>query len=130
MIKQILCVIAMVVGLSGCQTSPLNTQIVGEVLYKQRIALPADSVIQIQLQDVSLQDVKAVVLAEYELSPVTGITPFEFVVPTEAFKTGHRYAISARITVADELWFINTQSYPVNITDPQPLTVVVDKVKR
>ena len=51
-------------------------------------------------------------------------------VPTEAFKTGHRYAISARITVADELWFINTQSYPVNITDPQPLTVVVDKVKR
>ena len=66
MIKQILCVIAMVVGLSGCQTSPLNTQIVGEVLYKQRIALPADSVIQIQLQDVSLQDVKAVVLAEYD----------------------------------------------------------------
>lgn len=130
MMKQILCVIAMVVGLSGCQTSPQNTQIVGEVLYKQRIALPADSVIQIQLQDVSLQDVKAVVLAEYELSPVTGITPFEFVVPTEAFKTGHRYAISARITVADELWFINTQSYPVDITDPQPLTVVVDKVKR
>ena len=130
MIKQILCVIAMVASLSGCQTSPQNTRIVGEVLYKQRIALPADSVIQIQLQDVSLQDVKAEILAEYEISPVTGVTPFEFVIPTEAFKTGHRYAISARITIADELWFINTQSYPVNIKDPQSLTVVVDKVKR
>ena len=130
MIKQILCVIAMVASLSGCQTSPQNTQIVGQVLYKQRIALPADSVIQIQLQDVSLQDVKAEILAEYEISPVTGVTPFEFVIPTEAFKTGHRYAISARITVADELLFINTQSYPVNIKDPQSLTVVVDKVKR
>jgi len=130
MMKQILCVIAMVVGLSGCQTSSQNTRIVGEVLYKQRIALPVDSVIQIQLQDVSLQDVKAEILAEYEISPVTGVTPVEFVIPTEAFKTGHRYAISARITVADELWFINTQSYPVNIKDPQSLTVVVDKVKR
>jgi len=120
----------MVAALSGCQTVPQNTQIVGEVLYKQRIALPANSVIQIQLQDVSLQDVKAEILAEYEISPVTGVTPFEFVIPTEAFKTGHRYAISARITVADELWFINTQSYPVNIKDPQSLTVVVDKVKR
>jgi len=130
MIKQILCVIAMVASLSGCQTSPQNTQIVGQVLYKQRIALPADSVIQIQLQDVSLQDVKAEILAEYEISPVTGVTPFEFVIPTEAFKTGHRYAISARITVDDELWFINTQSYPVNITNPQPLTVVVDMIKR
>jgi putative lipoprotein len=130
MIKQIMCVIAMIAAISGCQTSPQNSQIVGEVLYKQRIALPADSVIQIQLQDVSLQDVKAEILAEYEISPVTGVTPFEFVVPMDAFKTGHRYAISARITVADELWFINTQSYPVDINNPQPLTVVVDLVKR
>lgn len=130
MIKQIICAIAMVTALSGCQTVPQNTQIVGEVLYKQRIALPANSVIQIQLQDVSLQDVQAEILAEYEITPVTGVTPFEFVIPTEAFKTGHRYAISARITVADELWFINTQSYPVDISNPQALTVVVDMIKR
>lgn len=130
MVKAILCVVAMATGLLGCQPAPDSVNIVGEVLYKQRIALSADSVIKIQLQDVSLQDVKAEVLAEYQISPVTGVTPFKFVVPTDVFKTGHRYAISARITVADELWFINTQSYPVNLANPQPLSVVVDLVKR
>lgn len=130
MVKAILCVVAMATGLLGCQPAPDSVNIVGEVLYKQRIALSADSVIKIQLQDVSLQDVQAEILVEYEKSPATAVTTFEFILPNDAFKAGHRYAISARITVADELWFINTQSYPIDLDNLQPIQVVVDQVKR
>ncbi|MCL1143355.1 YbaY family lipoprotein [Shewanella gaetbuli] len=126
--KQILSVATMVIGLSACQSSVETVSVSGEVIYKQRIALPANSVINIQLQDVSLQDVKAVVLAEYELSPVSSVTPFEFVLPKSDFVDGHRYSIRAKISVDNSLKFINTQSYPVDISQSKPITVVVDAV--
>ncbi|QIR14928.1 YbaY family lipoprotein [Shewanella aestuarii] len=128
--RQILLAAAMLVGLSACQSADDKLTISGEVFYKQRIALPADSVIKIQLQDVSLQDVAAKVVAEYQLSPATGMTQFEFVLPHDAFIAGHTYAISAKITAQDTLWFINARSYQVDVTDPKPIKVLLDLVKK
>ena len=66
--------------LSGCATSNAVVEIQGEVWYKERIALPPEAVISIKVQDVSLMDAPAVVIAEFERSDVSTPTPFQFMI--------------------------------------------------
>jgi len=47
----------------GCESSG-GASVSGEVTYRQRIALPDDAVVTVQLQDISRQDVAAEVLGE------------------------------------------------------------------
>jgi uncharacterized lipoprotein YbaY len=52
------------------------------------------------------------------------------VLPQDAFKAGHTYAISAKISAQDTLWFINTRSYQVDVTESKPIKVLVDFVNK
>ncbi|GIU22782.1 lipoprotein [Shewanella colwelliana] len=116
--------------LVGCATPNASVEIQGEVWFKERIALPAEAILSVQLQDVSKMDVPAVVIAELERSDVTTPAPFQFVIPSDQFEPGHRYAIGAKITLGDELMFINTQSYPIDISNQGPMSVLIQKVGR
>ncbi|MGB9436093.1 MAG: YbaY family lipoprotein [Candidatus Acidiferrum sp.] len=95
---------------------PLNGGTVsGTVSYLQRVALPPNAVIQVQLQDVSLADAPAKVIAEETINlgqrqvPV----PFELNFDTAKIDPKHSYSLSAKVTVDGELRFTNGQSYPV-----------------
>ncbi len=81
--------------LVGCASSNNSVEIKGEVWFKERMALPADAKLTVQVLDVSKMDSAAVVLAEVEQSPVKSISSFEFVIPADQFQQGHTYAIGA-----------------------------------
>lgn len=116
-----------VMVLNEVEPSPLVT---GSVLYRERIALPPDATLQVQLVDVSRMDVPAVVLGEQVISP-TGQVPIPFEIAYDPAQIDDRmsYAIQARIEVDGELMFISTRAYPV-ITRDNPtkdLEILVER---
>lgn len=104
---------------TGTMTFSAQPQVTGTVTYLQRIALPEDAVVRVQLQDVSLMDAPADILGEQVFVTDGKQVPFSFVVsyPQSAIEENHRYSISARITDGEgKLLFINDTLVPV-ITD-------------
>jgi len=95
---------------------PLNQATVsGTVSYLQRIALPPEAVIQVQLLDVSLADAPAKVIAKQTINlgqrqvPI----PFELTYDSTKIDEKHTYSLSAKITLKGELRFLTDKSYPV-----------------
>ncbi|QYK02588.1 YbaY family lipoprotein [Shewanella psychrotolerans] len=121
---------AIVTVLSGCATPNASVEIQGEIWFKERIALPSDAILTVQVKDVSLMDAPAVVIAELERSNVTTPAPFQFIIPADQFEQGHTYAVGAKISLGDKLMFISTQSYPIDISSQAPMSVLVQRVGR
>jgi len=119
-----------VVTIVGCATPNAGVDIQGEVWYKERIALPQDAVLTVEVKDVSLMDAPAVVLAQIERSGVSTPAPFQFLINRDQFESGHTYAIGAKITLNDKLLFINTQAYNIDLGSSEPMSVLVQKVGR
>jgi putative lipoprotein len=95
---------------------PLNTeQVTGTVTYLQRIALPTNAVIQVQLADVSRADAPADVVAEQSINLGQRQVPVPFTLNVDQAKVDakHTYAVSAKITVGSELRFVSDRPYPV-----------------
>ncbi len=93
-----------------------SASITGTVTYLQRIALPPGTMnVQVQLVDISKQDIAAVVLGQQTI-PLEHQVPIPFTVsydPQDIIPT-HSYAIQARITELDgTLWFTTTSVYQV-----------------
>jgi uncharacterized lipoprotein YbaY len=110
----------------------LTGVLTGTVAYLQRIALPPDAVIDVQLQDVSLQDVPATVIAaeRYVAAGRQVPFPFELSYDPAGIDAKHTYAVATRITVDGKLRWINTQRYPV-LTGGAPVTdveIIVESV--
>jgi uncharacterized lipoprotein YbaY len=110
----------------------LTGVLTGTVTYLQRIALPPDAAIDVQLQDVSLQDAPATVIAaeRYIAEGRQVPIPFELTYDPAGIDPKHTYAVAARITVDGKLRWINTQRYPV-LTRGAPVTdvdIVVESV--
>lgn len=106
---------------------PLNAeQVTGTVTYLQRIALPTNAVIQVQLADVSLADAPAKVIAEKSINLGQRQVPVAFSLSVDPAKIDpkHTYAVSAKITVGGELRFISDRSYPV-LTKGNPAHVEI-----
>ncbi len=105
----------------NCQLDkPLNAEastatVTGTVSYLQRIALPPSAVIEVQLQDVSLADAPAKVIAEQTITLGERQVPVAFELNFDPAKIDakHRYSVSARILVDGQLRFISDQSYPM-----------------
>ncbi|MDR8523156.1 MULTISPECIES: YbaY family lipoprotein [Shewanella] len=116
--------------LTGCATPNAVVEIHGEVWYKERMMLPEDAVITVQVQDVSLADAPAEVIAEFERNDVSTPVPFQFLINRDQFEPGHTYNIGARITYNGELMFINTQAYRIDLDSIEPMSVLVQKVAR
>lgn len=104
--------------------------VTGEVVYRERIAMPEGAVITVRVSDVSLADAPAVVIGEQVIEN-PGNVPVKFSVAYDASKIqpSRTYAVSARIEVNGKLEWISTTRIPV-ITDGAPTSNVTVPVER
>ena len=88
----------------------------GTATYRERIAVPPDATLYVELQDVSRADAPAVSLAtkRYAMSGVPA--QFELVFDDNLIKDGHRYVVRASINQGRKLLFTTDTAYPV-LTD-------------
>ena len=89
-------------------------RVTGTVTYRERIALPPDAVIEVQLLDVSLMDVAATLIAEQTITPQHQV-PIAFELPYDPADIDERlsYAVRATIRIGEKAMFITNRSYPV-----------------
>ncbi len=84
-----------------------TASIAGSVTYRERMALPEDAELTVQLLDVTLEDAEAVTLAEQTQAP-EGEVPIDFALDYDAaeLSTDGRYALAAEIVDAEgtPLW--------------------------
>ena len=103
--------------------APVNSQtavVTGQVMYRERIMLPPDSVLTVRLQDISRQDVPALVLGEQIYTTHGKQVPLLFNIPYDPSEINRRftYSISARIEDGDGiLRFISDTTNPVITRD-------------
>ncbi len=99
-----------------------EASVTGTATYLQRIALQDDAVLTVQIQDVSLADAAATVMGEdsYATEGAQVPLPFEVSYDPTMIEDNHDYALSVRITDADDnLLYINDTRIPV-ITKGNP----------
>lgn len=93
---------------------PATAVLSGTVYYRERMALPPEAMVQVQLADVSRADAPAQVIAETQVPAGPGTpTSWSLEYPTALIEAGHSYALSARITVGTELMFLSTERHAV-----------------
>lgn len=89
--------------------------VTGTVTYRERIALPPNAVIKVQLVDVSRADAPAIVLGEQVFQASGRQPPFAFQISYDSAKVvaNYSYAVQARIEVDGKLRFVSDQHYAV-----------------
>jgi putative lipoprotein len=103
---------------SGGGTPPTATSnelaVTGTLSYRERIALPPDAVVLVQLRDVSLMDVAAILISEQVIKPEHSV-PIPFSLPYTAEDIDERmtYSVFASIRSGGRLLFITDRSYQV-----------------
>jgi putative lipoprotein len=124
------------VPLAGAVASTVPSQAAdavlgGEVLYRERIALPDNAVVSVELADVSRADAPAAVIGKQEISPAGQVpVKFEIRFDDSAIRPNMTYALQARITVDGELWFINDTHHGVDPLAKEGQTILVKRVTR
>lgn len=116
---------------AAVQAQNSGDSVSGSVTYRERMALPDNATIKVQLADVSLADVPATVLAEQSFQSAGKQPPFDFSLTYDSSKIeeNHAYAVRAEIMVDGQLWFTTTSHYGV-ITQGNPtsgLTLVLER---
>ena len=101
--------------------------VVIRVTYRERMALPPEAEVRLQVADVSRADAAAGVVWEETRQAAGAQVPFEFrvAVPRATVDPQARYAASARIGVGGELWFVTETAYPVNLVNPPSYDVLL-----
>jgi putative lipoprotein len=108
----------------AADTSVAPPQVTGTVTYRERIALPPNSLIRIQLQDVTRQDAPAVIVAEATMLTGTAQVPFAFSLAyaPSSIDQSRRYAVRASIAVEGATSFTSASVQPV-LTNGAPARV-------
>lgn len=98
----------------------------GTVSYRERIALPPDALVIVQLQEVSKEDAAPVAIGQQIIPTQRRQVPFSFeiVYNQQTINPQNTYTVQARIIVDNRVRFINTTSYPV-ITNGNPNKVEI-----
>jgi putative lipoprotein len=88
--------------------------ITGTATYRERIALPPGAVLEVELLDISRQDVAAVRIAQATI-PVQGQVPIAFTLPFDAARIEDRftYAVRAELRVNGQVAFRTDRVVPV-----------------
>lgn len=108
------------------QAAPIS--ITGDVTYRERIALPDDASLSVQLVDTSLPDAPARLRAEAQIKgPGQVPLQFSFKFDDGVIIPSHKYALVAEIYSGDVLLFRNATRYAIDPLAPaQPVVVVVN----
>ena len=107
--------------------------ITGSVAYRQRLALPADAILIIRIQDVSRAGTKARQLAEQriELGGRQVPIPFATTIDRDLIGKQAHVTVSARIERGGKLLFVSDKSYPaLNNGQPQHVAMQLKQVGR
>ncbi|TPM39670.1 YbaY family lipoprotein [Mesorhizobium sp. B2-3-4] len=98
----------------------------GEVIYRERIALPPSAVLSVELADVSLSDAPARIIGEQKVKPA-GQVPISFEIKFDpsVIRPGMTYALQARITVDDRLMFISDVRHQLDPLTDAPQTIML-----
>ncbi len=101
---------------------PVLAILTGTVAYRERIALPKNALITIMLQDVSKMDTATETIAETTITTEGQQVPIEFSLEYDTNKIipENTYSLSTKITVDDELLWINAGQTQV-ITKGNPV---------
>ena len=120
----LLAILGVTVSLSACTSSAsTGSAVTGTVTYLQRIALPADAVLTVRIEDVSRADAPADVMGEQVIETKGAQVPIAFSVAYDADKIEDNHTYSLRVRIEDgsgKLLFINDTSVPV-ITQGNPV---------
>ncbi|RVD28248.1 MULTISPECIES: YbaY family lipoprotein [unclassified Mesorhizobium] len=98
----------------------------GEATYRERIALPPNAVLSVQLADVSLADAPAAIIGERKVAPA-GQVPirFEISFDPQVIRPNMTYALQARITVDDKLLFTTDTRHRVDPLSDRPQSIML-----
>lgn len=114
---------------------PMNkATVTGNVVYRQRIALPPTAIVRVKLQDVSRADAPAVLIDE-QVIPTNGKQvpiPFTLNYNPSQIRPNHSYAVSAEIRVDGQLqWISTTRNSVITMGNPTSnITVMLNQVSR
>lgn len=87
----------------------------GEILYRERIALPDIAQVELSLQDVSRADAPATFVSSAVIPAGAGSPiPFRMTLSDGALDPRRTYSLRARILVDDQVWFTSTGHVPVS----------------
>lgn len=91
-----------------------NTKIHGQVIYDQRAALPPQAMLVVQLAERERTSNLQKIIAENRLK-ITDHVPLDFTLPvtTGQLDKNFFYALQAKISVGDALWYVNETPMPV-----------------
>ncbi|KGM31617.1 YbaY family lipoprotein [Inquilinus limosus] len=90
-----------------------SATVTGTATYRERIALPADAELIVQLVDVSLADAPSTVIAEQRIAPVRVPAAFTLTYDPAQIDQRHSYAVSAKVERAGTLLFTTDTRHPV-----------------
>ncbi len=103
---------------TGTETSisEENTgRISGTVTYRERIALPVGSMVEVELRDMSRADAQGTTVGHQRITTEGENVPLSFVLSYDAssIDPSHTYVLFARITVDGTIRWVTTEQYPV-----------------
>jgi putative lipoprotein len=90
-------------------------KVTGTVTYRERSLLPPTARVIVELQDVSLADAPAKIIATQTIDPAGKAPPYPFELVYDPSKIEERnsYTVRATIRDGDKLLYTSTQAYPV-----------------
>lgn len=108
------------------QGTPAQAVVTGTVAYRERMALPPDAAIDVRIEDISLQNAPAKVVAENVFAAAGKQVPIPFQLPYNPadINPAHNYSVRATISVNGQMMFTSTATYPV-ITRGAPTQVAL-----
>lgn len=112
-------VIALLISIAQAEPMVDMVTISGTAVYRQRIAMPPDAVLNVRIEDVSRADAKAILVAEMNEAFAARQVPIHFslTVPRSAIDPRARYTIRATIKVGSRLRFTTDRHYPVSFKE-------------
>lgn len=118
-----------VITLPGSASADEKT-IAGEITYRERIALPPNAVVTVELADVSLADAPATIIGKQVIKDASQV-PIKFTIAFDpaVIQPETDYAIQARITVDNQIWFVNDERYAFDPINPQPVAMVLKSAR-
>lgn len=124
--------IALLMSFVDTKSVASEKTIKGQIVYRERIALPPGATLNVQLSDISLADAAATVITETSIQPDSQ-PPIDFSLTFDPEKIvqGRTYAIQARIATGDTLWFVTDEQHQINPLDvSDPVLINLTKVRQ
>lgn len=115
---------------ASAQAGSENGILRGNVVYRERLALPPGTLVEIKLVDASRADAPASIIAEQRVEGATGSPiPFELRFESSAIRPGRSYALQARILVDGRLIFTDTKRHAVLGDNLDAADILVEKIR-